>query len=120
MTKKELAAAFWKTMSEQRFEDLKGFFDEEALVFWPNTEEMFTVDQFIKANAAYPGTWDETVKQIYEIENGMITETLVDDHRISFYAISIFEIKDDKIVSLKEFWSNNGEAPDWRKQMFAH
>lgn len=118
MTKKELAYSFWNMMSEQRFEDLKALFHEEALIAWPNTKETFTVEQFIKANAAYPGTWVETVEQIYEIENGIITETLVDDHQISFYAISIFEIKDEKIHRLKEFWSDNGEAPDWRKQMF--
>lgn len=119
MTNKELAAAFWSTMSEQRFEDLRQFFHEDALIVWPNTKETFTVDQFIKANAMYPGEWVETLKQTYDIEQGIITETLVEDHQISFYAVSIFEIKEEKITGLKEFWGMNEEAPAWRKQMFS-
>lgn len=117
MTKKEIAYQFWNHMTNQHFQELEHLFYEDAVIQWPNTNEIFSVKQFIIANASYPGEWKETVKSVYEIEEGVITETLVEDKEMSFIAISIFQIKEHKIATLKEFWSPNGEAPAWRKAL---
>jgi len=56
---------FWSAVLRQDREELKDFFWEEARVDWPNTNEHFTVSEFIRANCDYPGQWDGEVERIY-------------------------------------------------------
>lgn len=109
--------AYWNAIHELRFDDLRELFHTTAVITWPNTEEVFTVDEFIYVNRVYPGAWDEEVLQVYEIGTTLISEAMVTGKELSFLAISIFTIQDGKITSLREYWSAVEEAPKWRKQL---
>lgn len=109
--------AYWKAIHELRFEALRELFNATAVITWPNTEEVFTLDEFIYVNRAYPGEWDEEVLQVYETGTTLISEAMVTGKERSFLAISIFTIQDGKITSLREYWTVVEEAPKWRKQL---
>lgn len=110
---------FWKAVLEQDKAAIKEFFHAAAYVNWHCTNEHFTVDEFIQANCEYPGDWDGIVERIERMDDLTITATRVfpKDRSASFHVVSFFRIKDQKIMSADEYWSDDGEAPLWRKEM---
>lgn len=109
-----LVNTFWTYMNERSFQKLNTLFCKEATIIWPNTTEIFTVDQFIAVTIEYPGLWTETILDIYQATNEVITTTLISDEKVSFHAVSIFTCKDGKIQQLKEYYAQDGTPPQWR------
>lgn len=107
---------FWKAVLQQNADDIRGYFKKTAYINWHCTNEHFTVDEFIRANCEYPGQWDGIVERIEQTGNLMITATRVftKDNELSFHAVSFIRIEDDKIVSIDEYWGDDGMAPQWR------
>lgn len=107
---------YWNATLKQQPDEMRAFFQEDAFVNWHNTNEHFTVDEFIKANCEYPGEWDGKIERIVEKENLIITVVHVFscDKKISFHVTSFIQIRDKKIVSIDEYWSEDGTAPQWR------
>lgn len=110
---------FWKAVLEQDGAAIREFFHDTAYVNWHCTNEHFTVDEFIRANCEYPGDWDGKVERIECMRDLIITAAHVfpKDQSASFHVISFFRIEDKKIMSIDEYWSDDGDAPLWRKEM---
>ncbi len=104
---------------EQKEEAIREYFCECAYVNWHCTNEHFTVEEFIRANCQYPGEWDGEVERIENTGNLFITVTHVypQDRSASFHVTSFIRVQDDKIMSLDEYWADDGEAPQWRQKM---
>ena len=51
-----------------------------------------------------------------EAENLLITVVHVysTDHSLSFHVTSFIRTMDDKIISIDEYWADDGSAPAWR------
>lgn len=113
---KVFITSFWNAVASQNAEKLAAFFNEEALIRWYNTNEEFSVQDFITATCKYPDQWACTIKSMIECENQIITVTNVLNltKNISLYATSFFTLKHSKISLLEEYWGDNGEAPQWR------
>lgn len=47
----------------------------------------------------------------------MVTRVFNIENTISFHVTSFMNIKDDKIISMDEYWSKDGEPPKWRLNM---
>lgn len=107
---------FWKAALKQDACAMKAFFDADAYVNWHNTNEHFTVDEFIRANCEYPGHWDGEIERIEKTGNLIITVTRVfaADKVLSFHAVSFIGTREDKIISIDEYWGDDGPAPQWR------
>ena len=43
---------FWKAIAEQDAEKIRSYFNKTATIRWHNTNEQFTLEEFIKANCA--------------------------------------------------------------------
>ena len=52
-----LAQALWADIGAQRWDALAAYFLPGALIFWHNTDECFTAEEFVRANHEYPGNW---------------------------------------------------------------
>ncbi len=107
---------FWHAVLKQDAGAIRTFFHPEAHVRWHNTNEDFTVEEFIRANCEYPGVWDGKIERIET--NGSLTVTATHvhsvDHTLSFHVVSFIRIEDGKIISVDEYWGDDGTAPQWR------
>lgn len=107
---------YWEDVLSQNADKIKTYFKKDAYIRWHNTNEHFTVDEFIIANCEYPGDWAGDIERIEHIDNLIITVTNVYtvDKKLSFYVTSFIKIEDEKIISIDEYWGDNGNPPNWR------
>lgn len=110
---------YWQVCAKQYAEELRTFFHKDATVRWHNTNERFTVEEFICANCDYPGSWQGEVKRVDVAQDRLITVVHIfskTDRAISFHVTSFFQLENDKIISIDEYWGEDGEPPTWRKK----
>ena len=69
--------AFWDAVLRQGADAIREYFHPDAWVNWHNTNEHFTVEEFIRANCEYPGEWDGEVERIITTDTHTITATHV-------------------------------------------
>ena len=112
-------ASFWRAVLDQQAGKISPFFHKNAVIRWHCTNEQFSVEEFIRANCEYPGEWDGQIERIEEKEDLLITvvRVFLRDHSASFHAVSFFLLEQGKIISLDEYWADDGEAPQWRQEM---
>lgn len=91
------------------------------------SREIMDADGFIEVNKNYQGTHEIQVINVnHEYDqwghrSNVITQTHVksampDGKKMEFYAVSFFEVEEEKILSLVEYWAETYSAPEWRKQ----
>lgn len=106
---------YWKQVAFQNERELKNYFHEDACIRWHNTNEQFNVSEFLRANCDYPGNWSGEVERIEQTGNTVITVTHVWTKGMSFHVTSFFEMMNDKIKVLDEYWGDDGTVSQWRK-----
>ncbi len=107
---------FWDAVLLQDADKIRHYFKQTAYINWHCTNEHFTVEEFIQANCEYPGQWDGVVERIENIGNLLITATKVfsKESDLSFHVVSFIKTENDKIISMDEYWGDDGTAPQWR------
>lgn len=97
---------------------MRTFFRPDAYINWHNTNEHFTVDEYIRVNCEYPGQWTGEIEQIVESGNLLVTAIHVQslDGTISCHCTSFVHLEEGKIASIDEYWGDDGEVPQWRKE----
>ncbi len=110
---------YWSAVLAQDAAELREFFAPDAYVNWHNTNEHFTVEEFIRANCEYPGQWAGEIEQMLFAENTVITAVHVytQDKTLSFHVTSFIRLQAGKIASIDEYWGDDGPAPGWRQDM---
>ncbi|MEG2013614.1 MAG: nuclear transport factor 2 family protein [Anaerovoracaceae bacterium] len=108
--------SYWQDIANQNAHSLGEYFITDAYIRWNNTNEHFTVQEFIAANCEYPGDWMGEIERIEIIHNTAITVTRVwlADNSLSFHVTSFFEFQGEKIAVLNEYWGDDGTPPQWR------
>ena len=107
---------YWESTLKQRAEEMRKFFHPKAKVRFHNTNEEFTVDEFIEINCEYPGSWNGVIERIEKIGRIQIIVVQVFDREqnLFFNVTSFMEIEEDKIISIDEYWGEDGCPPQWR------
>ncbi len=110
---------YWNAVLRQDAQAIRGYFQPQAYVNWHNTNEHFTVEEFIRANCEYPGQWGGEVERLLVCGAETITVTHVysRDRSLSFHVTSFIHLDDDRIASIDEYWGDDGEAPQWRQEL---
>lgn len=113
---KQIILDFFQDVIKQNANDLQGYFSSDAIINWHNTNEKFSDEEYIRANCEYPGDWCGEVERIELIGNIIVTVARVwsSDNSRSSHVTSFFEFNDDKIISLDEYWGDDGLPPQWR------
>lgn len=111
--------AYWSAVLRQDADAIRAYFHPTAFVNWHNTNEHFTVEEFIRANCAYPGDWGGKVEQTITTPTHIMTATHVysKDGTRSFHVASLVRVADGKIASIDEYWGDDGDAPMWRQAL---
>lgn len=110
---------YWQATAEQDAAAMAAFFQAEACVFWHNTNEQFTAGEFIRANCVYPGRWIVQIEREERLGDLLIAAARVRaaDGSASFHAVSFFQLHQEKIIRLDEYWGDDGPPPAWRSQL---
>lgn len=111
--------AFWRDVLSQNRIALPSYFCEDAVIRWHCSNEQFTVMEYIQANCDYPNDWDGEIERLEYLGTTIVLVGRVFpvDQSSSFHVVSFIELKDDAICEMNEYWSDDGEAPAWRKEM---
>lgn len=111
--------AFWTAVLRQDREAIRSYFAPDAYVNWHCSNEHFTVEEFIQANCDYPGQWDGEIQRLEQTGDLTISVTHVysRDRALSFHVTSFIKVRDGKILSVDEYWGDDGPAPQWRQDM---
>ena len=111
--------AFWNDVINQNKEKLNTYFNNDALILWPCTNERFTVEEYIRANCEYPGSWNGEIERLEEHEDEYIVAGHVysKEETISCHVVSFIKTENGKISQMVEYWADDGDAPEWRKEM---
>ena len=117
MNIQEFISDYWRYVAAQEEDGLRGCFLEDAVIQWHCTNEKFTVEEFIRANCDYPGSWNGEIERFIHIDNMVITAVRVWTDALSFHVSSFFTLENEKIKTLDEYWGDDGEAPEWRRKM---
>ena len=64
----------------------------------------------------YPGDWEGSVERVETLNDLIVTVVNVypKGRNASFHVVSFIKTKEDKIVSMDEYWADDGNAPQWR------
>lgn len=108
---------YWKYVTDQEADKLRGCFYPDACIRWHCTDEQFTAEEFIRANCEYPGRWKSKVERVAVSDQTLITVTRVWTEGASFHVVSFFRMEKGKIRELDEYWGDDGPAPGWRQEM---
>lgn len=110
---------YWTDVLKQNGKSMRGWFKPDACINWHNTNECFTVEEFIRANCEYPGEWAGEIEKKVVTDDLIITAVHVytQNNNLHFHVTSFIHITDGKIASIDEYWGNDGDAPQWRKEL---
>lgn len=111
------AQKFISDVASQNASALKGYFAPNAIVCWHDSNEKLTVDEYIRANCEYPGEWNGEVQRIEKTDVGIITVTKMASADEVHLITAFIKLTEGKITHMDEYYSECGEAPEWRKQM---
>jgi hypothetical protein len=116
MDLKQLVQDLWNDMDNQNWDKLPGYFSETATINWHNTNECFSVHEFVLANSKYPGEWSIKIEKLLRTGDIVISVVRVmsKNANISFHATSFFKFKAGKIEVLDEYWGEDEKPPQWR------
>jgi len=104
----------------KKAEAIRGYFAEDAIISWHDSNEQFTLDEFIKANCEYPSTWTCEIERIEKFAKGVVIAAQLDHPEDGFYVkyVSFVELNDnEKVQRLDEYFVAIEEIPQWRKDM---
>ncbi len=109
---------FITAVLRQDAEAMRKFFLPDAYINWHNTNEHFTVEEYIQANCEYPGDWTGEIEKIIQAQDMLVAATHVcsTDFRISCHCTSFIHLSGDKIAFMDEYWGDDGDVPQWRKE----
>ncbi len=103
----------WQAVAEQDEEKLTRFFTPDARILWPNTDESFDLEGYLRANCDYPGQWSGEVEKI-AVDGSWSVARVWPAEGTAARAVSFYQWRDGKIVQMTEYWGDIGPAPEWR------
>ena len=108
--------SFWAAILAQNESGIRAYFHPDGFINWHCTNEHFCVEEFIIANCQYPGEWDGEVERVERMNDLIVTAVRVypKDRSASYHVTSFIRVKNDKIISMDEYWADDGSAPQWR------
>ena len=111
--------SFFDDVIHQDAERLKQFFCDGGVIRWPCSNEQFSVDEYVRANCEYPNKWSGEIERVERTDDTIIMAARVfpTDDSASYHVVSFIKLKADMILSLDEYWADDGVAPEWRQKM---
>ena len=112
------AQQYWDAVLSQDRGRIRALFAPEAEIRWPCTSERFSPESFAAVNSAYPGAWEGEIEREETLGALVICAARIRsrENGASFHAVSFIRHDGEKILSLDEYWGDDGEPPAWRRK----
>ncbi|MCI8942970.1 MAG: nuclear transport factor 2 family protein [Oscillospiraceae bacterium] len=110
----DMIHALWQAVSEQDEEKLPQFFTPDACICWPNTDERFDLNGYLRANCDYPGRWSGEVEKIASDGSWSVARVWSMEGTAA-RAVTFYRWRNGKIAQMTEYWGDIGPAPEWRR-----
>ena len=111
---------FLQDVVSKKADAIRGYFAKDAIICWHDSNEQFTLEEFIRANCEYPSTWNCEIERIEKYAKGFVIAAQLDHPEDGFYVkyVSFVELDDDeKVKRLDEYFVTIEEIPQWRRDM---
>ena len=107
---------YWAAAVAQDANRMRTFFRTDAIIRWHNTNEQFTVEEFLRANCEYPGTWYGELERAEQLHDLLISVAHIYslEPAESHHVVCFMQLKDGRIAAMDEYWGEDGAAPQWR------
>jgi len=98
---------------------LPRYFTDDAVIRWHCSNEQFTVAEYVQANCEYPNDWNGEIERIETSGDStvLVGRVFPVDKSTSYHVVSFIKCDGNLIRELDEYWADDGEAPEWRKNM---
>ncbi len=119
MTAADTVLSFWETMESNDFYKASTWLSEDFENYAPQSSELIVGRKnFAEVNTNYPanGPWAFTVNSIVAEGDQVVTDVSVTDGKLKARAITFHTVVNGLITKQTEFWPDEYEAPEWRKQ----
>lgn len=111
--------AFWDALQARKWDEVSELLHESFRAEFPQSGEHFNRQDFIRMNRFYPGAWDIRLRDLFEYKGRVVTEVEVTLNGRTERAISFFQVRNGKVIELREFWPEPFPVPEWRRALFA-
>jgi len=112
-----LVEGMWAMREKQDWDAATDFYAEDAVEEWPQSGERIRGrDNIMEINRNYPGFPKVTPRRTMAGGDIVVTEVVLDYNGEIYNGVSVFELKDDKIVKQTDYFAAPFEAPQWRAQ----
>jgi hypothetical protein len=104
-------------MEKQDWDVAIDFYAEDAVEEWPQSGERIRGrDNIMAINKNYPGFPKLTPRRTLAAGDIVVSEIVLDYDGQIYNGVSVFELKDDKIVKQTDYFAAPFDAPGWRAQ----
>jgi len=111
---------FWRLMGTNDFHAVTCVLAPGFVLEWPQSRERVRGGAaFARMNAEYPsqGPWRFEIRRLVATEASVVTLVHVTDGTTSADAVSFFDVVDDRITRLVEYWPERYPAPAHRAHL---
>ena len=111
-------AKFVSAVARQDAAALEKFFLPDAIIRWHDSNEEFTVPEYIRANCEYPGAWGGQLQRVEATDSGVAMVTKIFSDEMTVLVTAFVTLTGGKISLLDEYYCDyNDDTPQWRKDM---
>ncbi|MDR1794974.1 MAG: nuclear transport factor 2 family protein [Erysipelotrichaceae bacterium] len=108
---------FFEAIVSQNAKALQQYFSGDAEIFWYNTNEVFSLSEYIRANCEYPGKWQgELEVSEFTGTKGLLIYRVFDE-KIACRCVCFLTLKESLIRKMEEYWADITPPPSWRQEM---
>ncbi len=124
-----LPAKLWSHFNNREWDLAEALLSDDFEAVWPQSREKIVGPKnFIEVNRAYPGIHKIEIlnshqsrdnrEYIHHVTTEIYIESkMLDGKEMKLFAVSFFAVDHDKILSVKEYWTDAYPAPEWRSHL---
>ena len=120
MSAEETVKTFWSLMQTNDFRSVGEVLSNDFILEWPQSKERIRGrDNFAAMNEQYPanGRWEFQINRIIAVDNEAVSDVCVTDGVQVARVISFFQISNNLIQKMVEFWPDPFAPLENRKHL---
>ncbi len=120
MPSEEIVKTFWSLMQTNDFRSVGEVLSNDFILEWPQSKERIRGrDNFAAMNEQYPanGRWKFQINRIIAVGDEAVSDVSVTDGVQVARVISFFQISNNLIQKMVEFWPDPFAPPENRKHL---